>query len=112
MQAEDRISAGARGFGDDFARPIEIEAIDHHAVEAGEGAHLARGDAIERALIAYLPQPGDHAAHDRGGVERRLIYEGSHSITTLSPVNAMNGNVEGGPGWSTRRQRRAPRHRP
>ena len=42
MQAEERADAAARAFGDDMARSVGVEAIDHHPVEAGQRAHLAR----------------------------------------------------------------------
>ena len=53
-----------------------IEPVDHDAVEAGHGAHLAGGDPVERAQFAGLLQAGDHAAHHGAGIDGRIVDAG------------------------------------
>ena len=46
MQAEEGLNAGVARLGLDHAAAIRQKAIDHHAVEAGDTAHLV-GHALE-----------------------------------------------------------------
>ena len=66
-----------RAFGDDFARAVGIEAIDHHPVEAGQRAHLARAFVEEGGHVGGLVEPGDHGAHRAGGVAISCSVVGS-----------------------------------
>jgi hypothetical protein len=50
-----------------------IEPVDHDPVKAGDGAHLAGGDPVERAQLACLLQPGHHTAHHRAGIDCRFV---------------------------------------
>ena len=73
MQPEIGFQARPRCFRDDFAGPVVIEAVDHDTVEAGDRAHLAGGDPVERAQLAGLLQPGDHAADHGAGIDCRVV---------------------------------------
>ena len=73
VQPEIGLQARAGRLRDHFAGTVMIEPVDHDAVKAGDGAHLAGSDPVERAQLAGLLQPGDHAADHRAGIDRRLV---------------------------------------
>jgi hypothetical protein len=54
VQPEIAFQAAAGGFRNHLARAVVIEAVDHHSVEAGEAAHLARRDPVEGPEVGCL----------------------------------------------------------
>jgi len=73
VQPEIGLQARAGRLRDHFAGTVMIEPVDHDPVKAGDGAHLAGGDPVERAQLACLLQPGHHAADHRAGIDCRLV---------------------------------------
>ena len=62
-----------------------VEAIDHHPVEAGEAAHLARGHAIEGAQVrSVCCSRAIMARTSAPELTPCSSTQGSHSITTVS----------------------------
>ena len=60
---------GLSALGHHLARALLVEAIDHHPVEPGQGAHLPRALAeIGRHAVA-LVQPRHHGAHHGAGFD-------------------------------------------
>ena len=76
VQSEIGFQTRPRRFRDHFAGAVVIEPVDHDTVETGDGAHLARGDPVERAQLACLLQPGDHAADHGAGIDGRVVDAG------------------------------------
>ena len=56
MQPEIAFQPAARGLRNHLARPVMLEAIDHHTVEAGQAAHFAGRDPVEGPQVRRLLQ--------------------------------------------------------
>ena len=72
VQAEERVEVLAPlGLGDDLAVPLLVEAVEHHAVEAGQLAHAPDGD-LEQALVGEaLVELGQRRLRAPVGVRER-----------------------------------------
>ena len=93
VQAEERFETGGPRFGDDLAVPVAIEAVDHHAVEAGQRPHFGGSDVVQLLQVAgglELPQAGAHSwmeADERG--LPRLELDDHHAFGAAAVDDAV-----------------------
>ena len=69
------VDAGTTRLGHDLSAALGVEAIDHHPVEAGEGAQLAGALAIEAGDGLAGVEPRDHSP-DQGGDLEMVVVSG------------------------------------
>lgn len=97
--AQQRVDARVSGLGDDLAVAVGVEAVDHHAVVAGEVAHGAGrgvGQGHQVGRIAQAAHGLGQRALQRGGrqVHGHRVARGGHHRLELQHQQAGRGAVQ------------------
>ena len=89
VQPHERRHAGTQRLGDHLAAVVGQELVDHHAVEAGDGADLARGGGQEALEIRGAAQTIDDRLDQRGRI-------GAHRLRAFAGQEFGDGERSGG----------------
>ena len=95
MEAKEAFDTRPQGFCDDLAIAAIGEAIDHDAVETGQGAHLPRAIAQEGGHGFGLRQTRHHGAD--GAARLHFVMAGRFRFDDDRLAGKMNGHIEFGP---------------
>ena len=94
-QAEVGVHVVGHGLGDHLAGAVVQKAVDHHAVVAGELAHL-RGDVVVEVAVRVLRDRRDHRLRERGRLRRRAALVARLDLDVHEVVGDVHHKIAGG----------------